>query len=640
MLPEEGGKGFSMSCLQGFGCKVGADTGDELGGQHSRKSSASEEGRGYKSVCGSDDIIMDCFSYTRKDRSRKRNNEKDPEPEKEGQQDRRFFRSRLGGSSEVYEDPHRLSVRRHTRNEIDENVDVSMSLRKQCKSTRDKDDSINYKDYRRFVLIAVGGHGSWEEPLDAGEIYDSASNKWTEIQKLPADFGIVCCGVICKGTFFVYSETDRLVGYDIERGYWVRIQTSPPPPRIHGYYPQMVSGNSRLFMLSVSWCEGEGQIGRRNKAIRKMWELDLNHFTWAEIELGHNRQERDVDEGALLDQQLDSPCASDSSENWKRKSNSDSYGLDIMSGNKDARSFTFSELATATKNFREANLIGEGGFGKGNQEFIVEVLMLSLLHHPNLVKLIGYCAEGDHRLLVYEYMPLGSLADHLYEKSTVPILDWNTRMKIAVGAAKGIEYLHCSANPPVIYRDLKSANILLDNEFNPRLSDFGLAKLGPVGDKTHVSTRVMGTYGYCAPDYAMSGKLTIKSDIFSFGVVLLELVTGRKAFDLSKKQGEQSIVAWSRPLIRDKKRSTEIVDARLEGRFPERDARHLIDVISMLLKEDPNARPPISDIVVALEYLAAQSSSSSSDAARPPRTSSSSPIGSQQRTNSTPDASV
>lgn len=123
-------------------------------------------------------------------------------------------------------------------------------------------------------------------------------------------------------------------------------------------------------------------------------------------------------------------------------------------------------------------------------------------------------------------------------------MSWNTRIKIALGAAQGLEYLHCTANPPVIYRDLKSANILLDDDFNPKLSDFGLAKLGPVGDNTHVSTRVMGTYGYCAPEYAMSGKLTLKSDIYCFGVVLLEIITGRKAIDTTKKPGEQNLVAW------------------------------------------------------------------------------------------------
>jgi serine/threonine-protein kinase PBS1 len=123
-------------------------------------------------------------------------------------------------------------------------------------------------------------------------------------------------------------------------------------------------------------------------------------------------------------------------------------------------------------------------------------------------------------------------------------LDWNTRMKIAAGAAKGLEYLHDKASPPVIYRDFKSSNILLDHGFMPKLSDFGLAKLGPVGDNTHVSTRVMGTYGYCAPEYAMTGQLTVKSDVYSFGVVFLELITGRKAIDSTRPVGEQNLVAW------------------------------------------------------------------------------------------------
>lgn len=123
-------------------------------------------------------------------------------------------------------------------------------------------------------------------------------------------------------------------------------------------------------------------------------------------------------------------------------------------------------------------------------------------------------------------------------------LDWNTRMKIAEGAAKGLEYLHAEANPPVIYRDFKAANILLDENFNPKLSDFGLAKLGPTGDKTHVSTRVMGTYGYCAPEYASTGKLTTRSDVYSFGVVFLEMITGRRVLDYSRPSEEQNLVTW------------------------------------------------------------------------------------------------
>lgn len=209
---------------------------------------------------------------------------------------------------------------------------------------------------------------------------------------------------------------------------------------------------------------------------------------------------------------------------------------------------------------------------QGNREFLVEVLMLSLLHHRNLVNLIGYCADGEQRLLVYEYMPLGSLEDHLLGKVIIRIeiididfdmyvalisiyiiadlppkqkpLEWLKRMKVALDAAKGLEYLHDRANPPVIYRDLKSSNILLDNDFNAKLSDFGLAKLGPTGDKSHVSSRVMGTYGYCAPEYQRTGQLTVKSDIYSFGVVLLELITGRRTIDNTRPLKEQNLVYW------------------------------------------------------------------------------------------------
>ncbi|KAL8115655.1 hypothetical protein AgCh_022235 [Apium graveolens] len=234
-----------------------------------------------------------------------------------------------------------------------------------------------------------------------------------------------------------------------------------------------------------------------------------------------------------------------------------------------AKPFTFAEMEYATENFNPDYFLGEGGFGKvfkgklrdsdqvvaikqldrngiqGIREFVVEVMTLGLVDHPNLVKLIGFCADGDQRLLVYEFMPLGSLEDHLYGPRRER-LDWNTRMKIAAGAARGLEYLHDKMNPPVIYRDLKCSNILLGEDYHPKLSDFGLAKVGPTGDNTHVSTRVMGTYGYCAPEYAMTGQLTFKSDIYSFGVVLLEIITGRRAIDNTKSAKEQNLVAWVR----------------------------------------------------------------------------------------------
>ncbi|KAK6922447.1 Protein kinase domain [Dillenia turbinata] len=312
----------------------------------------------------------------------------------------------------------------------------------------------------------------------------------------------------------------------------------------------------------------------------------------------------------------------------KREPSSPKDGPEV---NIAAQTFTLRELAAATKNFRPECFLGEGGFGRvykgwlesgqvvavkqldrdglqGNREFLVEVLMLSLLHHSNLVNLIGYCADGDQRLLVYEFMPLGSLEDHLHDlPPEKEPLDWNTRMKIAAGAAKGLEYLHDKANPPVIYRDFKSSNILLDEGFHPKLSDFGLAKLGPVGDKSHVSTRVMGTYGYCAPEYAMTGQLTVKSDVYSFGVVFLELITGRKAIDSTGPHGEQNLVTWARPLFNDRRNFAKLADPRLQGRFPMRGLYQALAVASMCIQEQAATRPLIGDVVTALSYLANRS---------------------------------
>ncbi|KAK7271535.1 hypothetical protein RJT34_27510 [Clitoria ternatea] len=287
----------------------------------------------------------------------------------------------------------------------------------------------------------------------------------------------------------------------------------------------------------------------------------------------------------------------------KLKRNSSMSSKDSSkNGNTDhiaAQTFSFRELATATRNFRAECLLGEGGFGRvykgrleninqivaikqldrnglqGNREFLVEVLMLSLLHHPNLVNLIGYCADGDQRLLVYEYMSLGSLEDHLHDISPgKQRLDWNTRMKIAAGAARGLEYLHDKANPPVIYRDLKCSNILLGEGYHPKLSDFGLAKLGPVGENTHVSTRVMGTYGYCAPEYAMTG--------------------------------EQNLVAWARPLFKDQRKFSQMADPMLQGQYPPRGLYQSLAVAAMCIQEQANMRPVIADVVTALSYLASQ----------------------------------
>ncbi|XXG76812.1 hypothetical protein AAC387_Pa08g1091 [Persea americana] len=298
------------------------------------------------------------------------------------------------------------------------------------------------------------------------------------------------------------------------------------------------------------------------------------------------------------------------------------------------RKFTFNDLKYATRNFRPESLLGEGGFGcvfkgwieengtapvkpgtgltvavktlnhdglQGHKEWLAEVNFLGELLHPNLVKLIGYCIEDDQRLLVYEFMPRGSLENHLFRRS-LP-LPWSIRMKIALGAAKGLAFLHEEAERPVIYRDFKTSNILLDAEYNAKLSDFGLAKDGPEGDKTHVSTRVMGTYGYAAPEYVMTGHLTSRSDVYSFGVVLLEMLTGRRSMDKNRPNGEHNLVEWARPHLGERRRFYRLIDPRLEGHFSIKGAQKAAQLAHHCLSRDPKVRPLMSEVVEALKPL-------------------------------------
>ncbi|XP_052483581.1 probable serine/threonine-protein kinase PBL16 [Gossypium raimondii] len=298
--------------------------------------------------------------------------------------------------------------------------------------------------------------------------------------------------------------------------------------------------------------------------------------------------------------------------------------------------FTFEELKIITANFRQDRVLGGGGFGnvykgfipedlreglqiqplplpvavkvhdgdnsyQGHREWLAEVIFLGQLSHPNLVKLIGYCCQDDHRVLIYEYMPRGSVENNLFSRVLLP-LPWSTRMKIALGAAKGLAFLH-EADKPVIYRDFKTSNILLDLDYNAKLSDFGLAKDGPEGDKSHVSTRIMGTYGYAAPEYIMTGHLSPRSDVYSFGVVLLELLTGRKSLDKSRPAREQNLTDWALPLLKEKKKLLNIVDPRLQGDFPIKAFHKAAMLAYHCLNRNPKARPLMRDIVDSLDPL-------------------------------------
>ncbi|KAK2657865.1 hypothetical protein Ddye_010917 [Dipteronia dyeriana] len=300
------------------------------------------------------------------------------------------------------------------------------------------------------------------------------------------------------------------------------------------------------------------------------------------------------------------------------------------------KNFSFSDLKTATRNFRPDSVLGEGGFGsvfkgwvdehsltatrpgtgmviavkrlnqegfQGHKEWLAEINYLGQLSHPNLVKLIGYCLEDEHRLLVYEFMPRGSMENHLFRRgSHFQPLSWGIRMKVALGAAKGLAFLH-NAETTVIYRDFKTSNILLDSSYNATLSDFGLARDGPTGDKSHVSTRVMGTYGYAAPEYLATGHLTTKSDIYSFGVVLLEMLSGRRAIDKNRPSGEHNLVEWAKPYLINKRRIFRVLDPRLEGQYSLPLAQKAATLAHQCLSMEPKFRPDMDEIVKVLEEL-------------------------------------
>ncbi|KAK4785587.1 hypothetical protein SAY86_002276 [Trapa natans] len=240
---------------------------------------------------------------------------------------------------------------------------------------------------------------------------------------------------------------------------------------------------------------------------------------------------------------------------------------------------------------------------QGHKEWLTELHYLGLLHHPNLVKLIGYCLEGENRLLVYEFMAKGSLENHLFRRGPQP-LSWTTRVKIAVGAARGLCFLH-DAKSQVIYRDFKASNILLDADFNPKLSDFGLAKAGPTGDNTHVSTQVMGTRGYAAPEYIATGRLTAKSDVYSFGVVLLELLSGRPAVDKTKVGTEHNLVDWAIPYLGDRRKLFRIMDTKLEGQYSQKGAYTAASLALQCLNTEAKMRPRMCEVLTTLEQLEA-----------------------------------
>ncbi|KAK6797305.1 hypothetical protein RDI58_005007 [Solanum bulbocastanum] len=286
-------------------------------------------------------------------------------------------------------------------------------------------------------------------------------------------------------------------------------------------------------------------------------------------------------------------------------------------------SFTLKQIKAATNNFDASNKIGEGGFGavfkgrlsdgtlvavkqlshqsrQGNREFLNEIGMISCLQHPNLVKLHGCCIEGTELLLVYEYLENNSLARALFhsEKSQL-MLDWPTRFKICVGIAKGLAFLHEESSLKIVHRDIKATNVLLDRELNPKISDFGLAKLTE-DDNTHISTRVAGTIGYMAPEYALWGYLTYKADVYSFGIVLLEIVSGKNNYGYVPSENFICLLDWACHLLQNGK-IEELIDDKLGSQFSKVEAERVIKVALLCTSATPSVRPVMSEAVGMLE---------------------------------------
>ncbi|XP_010422805.1 PREDICTED: probable serine/threonine-protein kinase At1g01540 isoform X2 [Camelina sativa] len=287
------------------------------------------------------------------------------------------------------------------------------------------------------------------------------------------------------------------------------------------------------------------------------------------------------------------------------------------------RWYTLRELEAATNGLCEENVIGEGGYGivysgvltdgtkvavknllnnrgQAEKEFRVEVEAIGRVRHKNLVRLLGYCVEGAYRMLVYDYVDNGNLEQWIHgdvgDKSP---LTWDIRMNIILGMAKGLAYLHEGLEPKVVHRDIKSSNILLDRQWNAKVSDFGLAKL-LFSESSYVTTRVMGTFGYVAPEYACTGMLTEKSDIYSFGILIMEIITGRNPVDYSRPQGEVNLVEWLKSMVGNR-RSEEVVDPKIPEPPTSKALKRVLLVALRCVDPDANKRPKMGHIIHMLE---------------------------------------
>ncbi|XP_065846970.1 probable serine/threonine-protein kinase PIX13 [Euphorbia lathyris] len=339
----------------------------------------------------------------------------------------------------------------------------------------------------------------------------------------------------------------------------------------------------------------------------------------------------------------ESTCQIEASTNitWPSQvsSTTSTFGKNLITSQKisydagnNLRVFTFEQLKIATHNFRRDRVVGRGGFGKvykgglkeklpsqpphklifavkkldasskqGLREWLSEVNILGSLSHPNLVKLLGYSTEEGMFFLIYEFMPNGTLNYHLFGKGSVRPLPWDIRFQIALGMARGLAYLH-TGDVPIVHRDFKSSNVLLDKLYNAKIADFGLASLA---GKAYSGSGIAGTVGYMPPEVLSTGRFSVKSDVYGFGTVIVEMLTGLRAVDRKRPIEQMVLVSWVKPYLSNKRMLKSIMDCRLEGKYPYKEASQIAMLALKCLNDEPRLRPPMEEIIDTLQQLEA-----------------------------------
>ncbi|KAL9233032.1 hypothetical protein vseg_008075 [Gypsophila vaccaria] len=315
-----------------------------------------------------------------------------------------------------------------------------------------------------------------------------------------------------------------------------------------------------------------------------------------------------------------------------RASNAARSGAPVKALPIELPALTLDELNKATNNFNQKTLVGEGSYGRvfhgklndgqdaavkkldtssaqdSDDDFAAQLSIVSRMKHEHFTELLGYCLEQNNRILVFQFATMGSLHDVLHGRKGVqgaepgPALTWPQRVKIAYGAAKGLEYLHEKVQPPIVHRDVRSSNVLLFDDFMSKIADFNLTNASSETAARLHSTRVLGTFGYHAPEYAMTGQITQKSDVYSFGVVLLELLTGRKPVDHTMPKGQQSLVTWATPRLSEDK-VKQCVDPKLNENYPPKAVAKMAAVAALCVQYEADFRPNMTIVVKALQPL-------------------------------------